>query len=524
MAKTTKATVENSKAGEALGALEAQFLAARRCSTPILAVSTPDAYATQKSLGHAADSKTPGATPLLSWDLCNGLRAMPGSEAGKAALASLPGEEVEATMQNPVLMLAIAHKLPKKAVLFFHLANRVVAGSDADAVLQGIANLRDVFKQDMRTLVLLAVGITLPPEIAGDVITLDEPLPDRAKLAEILTAMHTHAEVAIPSPENLEKAIDAVMGLPAFQAEQCAAMCLKKSGLNIDQLWERKRKQVEQTPGLAINRDGIKFDSLGGLHEVKAYVKEILEGNDRPNAIVFVDELEKVMAGSRGDTSGVSQDQLQQLLTFMQDENAIGIIFVGHPGTGKSAMAKAAGNEAGIPTIKLDLGAAKGSLVGQSEATLRAALKTIKSVSNGRALWIATSNGLDEIKPELLARFRLGTVFFDLPDAEERGTIWAVHRAKYGIADNDATPDSAGWVGREIEACCEIAYRTNKPLSAAAKRIVPGSKSNPAGIERLQERANNKWLAAAKPGVYLKPSAAAAAEPAASGPRKMDLE
>lgn len=496
--------------------IEAQFHAARRCGTPLLAISTPDAFASQRRIMAAVEEKENAA--ILSWDLSNGLIGI--NATGKEAAATFASDEIEATAQNPTAALILANKLPGRAVLFFHLANRLVGEAP---VMQAIANLRDVFKQDKRTLVLLSVGMVLPAEIAGDIIAIDEPLPNREQLGSIIKALHEAAKLAQPEPATMQKAVDAVMGLPAFQAEQCAAMTLTKDGLDINALWERKRKQVEQTPGLSISREGIKFGDLGGLKEGKDYLLEILTGNDRPNAIVFLDEIEKVMAGSRGDTSGVSQDQLQQLLTHMQDENAVGVILAGHPGTGKSALAKAAGNEVGIPTIKLDLGGTKNELVGGSESRLRTALKTIKSVSNGRALWIATSNGLDDLKPELLARFRLGIIFVDLPDDEERAVIWQVHRKKFGISEGDANPESAKWVGREIEACCEIAYRINKPLDVAAKRIIPGASSNPASIERLQERADGRWLGASRPGVYRKPSKATQ-QPTAAAARSLTLD
>ncbi len=506
------------KTGKAnLETIEAQFQAARRCGTPLVSIATPDAFATQSRLAAAVETKEDAA--LFTWDLSNGLLGF--NDRGKAAIKALPSEEVDATPQNPTAALVLALKLPPRSVLFFHLANRLV---NEPPVLQAIANLRDHFKQDKRSVVLLSIGMSLPAEIAGDVISLDEPLPNREQLGGIIKALHVAAKIAVPTADDMVKAVDAVMGLPAFQAEQCAAMCMTKAGLDIEALWERKRKQVEQTPGLSISREGIKFADLGGLAVVKEYLLEILNGNDRPNAIVFLDEIEKAVAGSRGDTSGVSQDQLQQLLTHMQDENAAGVILCGHPGTGKSAAAKAAGNEAGIPTIKLDLGGTKNELVGGSESRLRTALKTIKSVSNGRALWIATSNGLDEIKPELLARFKLGIIFFDLPDAEERATIWKVHRAKYGISPENEVPESDKWVGREIEACCEIAYRTNKPLATAATRVIPSAISNPASIERLQQRADGKWLAAARPGVYRMPSKRVELQPVASGERSLSLD
>jgi len=52
-----------------------------------------------------------------------------------------------------------------------------------------------------------------------------------------------------------------------------------------------------------------------------------------------------------------------------------GVLLLSPPGCGKSQFAKALGNETGRPTVVLDIGNLLGSLVGQSESNVRAALK-----------------------------------------------------------------------------------------------------------------------------------------------------
>ena len=61
----------------------------------------------------------------------------------------------------------------------------------------------------------------------------------------------------------------------------------------------------------------------------------------------------------------------------------------------------------------------KGSLVGQSEGQFKALLKCVDAVGQGRVLMIATCNSLDALTPELMARFKLATFFYDYPDEEE---------------------------------------------------------------------------------------------------------
>src|SRR5688572_31590774 len=58
-----------------------------------------------------------------------------------------------------------------------------------------------------------------------------------------------------------------------------------------------------------------------------------------------------------------------------------GVLLLSPPGCGKSAFAKALGNESGRPTLILDVGSLLGSLVGQSEANTRQALRVIDAMA-----------------------------------------------------------------------------------------------------------------------------------------------
>jgi SpoVK/Ycf46/Vps4 family AAA+-type ATPase len=60
---------------------------------------------------------------------------------------------------------------------------------------------------------------------------------------------------------------------------------------------------------------------------------------------------------------------------------ARGVSLFGVPGTGRSALAKALGNETGRPTLILDVGSLMGSLVGQTEERTRQALKIVDAMA-----------------------------------------------------------------------------------------------------------------------------------------------
>jgi SpoVK/Ycf46/Vps4 family AAA+-type ATPase len=282
------------------------------------------------------------------------------------------------------------------------------------------------------------------------------------------------------------------------------AMSISGAGLDIDGLWERKRQAIEQTPGLSVNRSGVTFDDIGGYDNVKGFITDLNNGEDRPNTIVFIDEIEKMIAGATGDLSGQAQYQLGKLLSYMQDNDADGMIFIGPPGAAKSLVAKATGNTMRIPTIDLDLGGMKGSLMGESEQHLNGGLKVISSVSQGRMLFIATCNSIANLPPELRRRFKLGTFFFDLPTKAEREVIWPICIKKYNLTESLAAerPDDRQWTGAEIDACCKIARKLNRTLKHAATFVVPIAISAKAKIEALRREASECYISASHEGYY----------------------
>src|SRR3954464_15163013 len=116
-----------------------------------------------------------------------------------------------------------------------------------------------------------------------------------------------------------------------------------------------------------------------------------------------------------------------------------------------------------------------GSLVGESQSKIRTAMKTFRAVSQGKGLFIATSNRIASLPPELRRRFTLGTFFFDLPSATERKTIWDIYLQKWNLAGE--LPDDEGWTGAEIKECCRKAWRLKLSLQESAEYVVPISRS-----------------------------------------------
>jgi hypothetical protein len=506
----------NNKRKERMNVIE-QLKAARRVSVPLVIWKTPDPASTIEQIAKSANG-----APLVQWDIVNGVRAL--NEKAKVIIKSLGDDTLG--QGNPLEALAAAQKMPKDTLFFMHNAHAFVENS---SVVQAIWNLRDSNKSEHRMLVMLTPQMRTPMELANDVVVIDEALPNADELSVIVKAQVEQAQIGAKEAgkklvtPDVEITVDALSGLSQFAAEQTVAMSFELNGdkvqLNSDTLWARKRQAIEETRGLTVWRAGETLEDVKGCYNVKSFINKLINGRTPPRAIVFVDEIEKSLSGVAGDTSGTSQDQLATLLKEMQDKKAHGTLFIGHPGSAKSMIAKATGASAGIVTIALDLGAMKGSLVGESERNIRQAMKVIDSVSAGRPLYIATCNQIGALPPELLRRFTLGTFFFDLPTTEERAEIWKAYLKKFDLKDDPNTVNHEGWTGADIFNCAQRAWMFKCSLAEAAEYATPVCKTAPLKIEALRNLANGAFISASYAGLYQKPGT----ESAKPGPAKRKM-
>jgi len=486
------------------------ILAARRCGTPLLSVSTPD----QPEFTKAAAAEV-GPVPAVQWDRAEGFRAI--NDEGAQALADLPigQEELAVTSPDPLQAMRLSLKLKKRSVVFAHNLQRFFREDSPGPTIQAVSNLRDPFKTDGRTLVMMAPDVDLPTELRHDVVTLDDPLPEDDGYAKIVRDIYdsfakNKKSETTANEDTVTSAVSAVRGLSSFRADQVVAMSfdLKAGRLDLDALWQHKVAAVSQTPGLAMTRTGPPLADLRGLDSVVAMLQDLFTGPMRPNLVVRVDEVDKAMSGlgSRGgpgDNTGVSQDIHSQFLTTMEDNSWTGAILFGVRGAGKTVLTQAIGAAYGVPTIAADLGAMKGGIVGESERNVRDAFRMIKSIGRDRVVVLATCNEMAMLRPEFLRRFKLGVWYFDLLEEDERRALWRVYLKRYGLDPKSDLPEDDGWTGAEIRNCCELSHALGKtPAQIGPKYIVPVGRSDANGISEMRRQAEGRYLSVSKSGPY----------------------
>jgi SpoVK/Ycf46/Vps4 family AAA+-type ATPase len=450
---------------------------------------------------------------LATWDIDRGL-SMAGQTADSnpivGATDPLAAIRVLTALATPdgtaLLVLRNFHRFMNSAEVVQALDTQLVAG-----------------KQARTFIVVLAPVVQIPVELERQFVVVDHDLPDRDRLLRIARGVATERGDLPDDAAALESILDAAAGMTRAEAENAFALSLVRAedrraagnqtgsdaGARVtpDVLWEMKMADLRKSGLLEMYRGDETFADLGGLENLKRFC-------------------------------------LQALRSPSRRARARGVLVLGVPGTGKSAFAKALGNEVGRPTILLDLGKLKGGLVGLTEERTRQSLRILSAtrpniafadeiekglagvqqsgssdsgVSAGQfgtmlshmadhagdSFFIFTANDIAKLPPEFTRAGRLNAIFFvDLPGPVERERIWQIHLGKFAIEADQRRPGDREWSGAEIETCCETADLLGIRLMEAAQYIVPVAVTAGESIERLRTWASGRCLAADRPGLY----------------------
>ncbi len=424
---------------------------------------------------------------LYAWSATTGLVDTANGHTGDdedpmeaiVAIAGLP--------ENSLVLLRDFHA-------FLEDGNPVLVRAVKDALLQA--------KTQGKVLVLLGCRKVLPPELEREICLVEFTLPDKAQLGRVLENICTSASLQNPEGDERDRILDAATGLTCTEAENAFALSVIECRcINPAVIAREKALTVKKNGLLEIVEVRERLEDIGGLDCLKAWLTQ------RRDAF-----------GERARTYKLPSPK--------------GVLLLGVSGTGKSLTAKAAANVLGRPLIKLDIGALMGSLVGESEANLRAAIHVAEAIapcilwvdeldkglagskSSGSTdggtsarvfgsliswmqertapvFMIATANDVTQLPPELLRKGRWDEIFWtDLPTMAEREAIWRIKIAQVerdpgGYDLKALTADSEGYTGAEIEgivadslyrAFAEAREPTLKDLQQALRDTVPLSK------------------------------------------------
>jgi hypothetical protein len=380
------------------------------------------------------------------------------------------------------------------------------------AVIQGIQNNLPTYKANAITLIIVGPGTEYPPELARDIRELTFELPNRGDLGAVLDALASGQGVDL-DPKDREAVIDNLQGLTWQEAENALAWGLvtdkKFDPLTIGKV---KGQMVSASAGLSFSTFTETLESLVGNDNLKTWT------------------LNRFMRRRLGFTGRTAPP-------FR------GVLLLGKPGNGKSHFAKALGASVGLPTVILDLGRLLGSLVGESEANAERTFRIIDAVApcilfidelekalsgiggagdGGTSMrvaakfltWlqdhqsevfvIATCNDIKALSGASDGAFtragRWDAIFFiDNPEPAQAAGILNLYLEEFTgkpLVDYPELPDLREYSGAEIRQIAVEAAYNGGDLGAAAKFVIPQSKSNKAALDALTAWATGRTIPA----------------------------
>ena len=323
---------------------------------------------------------------------------------------------------------------------------------DNDRVSRRLRDLAEKFRASRRSIVIAAAAIELPPELKGDSVPFKLGLPDATELAQCVnqvlaeTSRDRRVLMTLDAPAIAHLAQNLV-GLTKDEAIRTLRRCLLARGQAdaalLDAVLDAKRASLQADGVLEpVHRDTT-FTDVAGLKHLREWVDK------RRSALT-----------PEGQRFGLVPPK--------------GVLITGVQGCGKSMAARAIAGEWGIELVRLDAGSLYDKYVGESEKRLHKALDLAQQLapvvmwideiekafastgSSGDAdaglsqrllatllTWMqdhqsnvflaATSNNISSLPPEMLRKGRFDEIFFvDLPDADVRAALFAIHIKKRG--------------------------------------------------------------------------------------------
>lgn len=415
---------------------------------------------------------------------------------------------------------------PRPGVYLFLDAGTALETPQGMRLVKELASVPTTLPPPGRTLVLTGLGAEVPDQLTPEALLWHLPPPgpaeNRALLDHVLAGLTTSGfQISLTDQERTQLAGD-LSGLTRTQAQQMLiAQAVSDGALesaDLGALRAAKAQLLAADSPLDLIASTATLADVGGLDALKSWLMERGRGFE-PAAREYGLEPPK------------------------------GVLLTGVPGTGKSLVAKGIAGSWRMALVALDTGRLHGSLVGESEARLRAALAASEAMAPV-VLWIdeiekafrsgqdndsgvgartlgvllrwlqerpegifvvATCNDITALPPELTRRGRFDEVFFvDLPDATQRAAILAGHLTRRGWRPEDfdlqaVAEATVGYSGAELESAVVgwlyASYaRGEKPSQAAllaeAAEIVPLSVLRAEEVAALRDWARGRALRA----------------------------
>lgn len=343
-------------------------------STPLIWVVTPESDAVETDIN---DTCAQSGWDQYSWNVVSGLQAVCLVEPPAEPAASVADQENAVQFRGyvapPQLPTAKSSRwemvqqhlgkteLPsnmlralstedlrpsKRAVVVCRNLDRILVGAGGQSAdsgdllqLQALENFINYAKAYAINIVVVTPMSVMPERLRRRFQLLDYDFPDSQEREKIIRSS-SHSE-EVPS---LDMVVNASSGLTREELEQaCAQSMITDNEVTVSSVWSLKRASIKTSGALSVFRPEFGFSQIGGLEPVKQFMRR-----------------------------GILRYREGKLPSSVRPK---GVLLLGIPGSGKSALAKALGHEVNCTTLAMDMGKMFQGIVGSSEHAMRSALK-----------------------------------------------------------------------------------------------------------------------------------------------------
>jgi SpoVK/Ycf46/Vps4 family AAA+-type ATPase len=365
---------------------------------------------------------------IYSWDFVDGYTNNPNNEGF--------------AKRNPLQALELVERLNAETPAVFLLKdfNRFLTDL---SISRKLRNISRILKLQPKTIIIIGSDLTIPKELQDLITVIQFQLPLEEEISQELNRLISSLNIKVDSQlfENLTRACQG-LSLERIRRVLSKIIATYKTidENSISVLLSEKKQIIRQTEILEYSAVSEKIDNLGGLDNLKDWLKK-----------------RKTAFSIQASNYGLPTPR--------------GLLLIGIQGTGKSLTAKAIANDWQLPLLKLDVGKLFGGIVGESESRLRQMINVAETISpcilwideidkafsntdskgdsgtSNRVLatftsWlsektkpvfvISTANNIDLIPLELIRKGRFDEIFFlDLPKKEEREEIFRIHLQEF---------------------------------------------------------------------------------------------
>lgn len=369
-------------------------------------------------------------------------------------------------------------------------------------IVQTILNNVEIWESQRKAFVVITSIKKLPKELEKFFTFLELDLPEAKEIEDAVNYICPSDDngklIKKFIPKNMQAVINSAKGLTAKEIENVFSLSLvEKKCFDVSTINEYKEQIINKSGFVEVVKPKKTFKDVIGLEVIK-----------------------------------------EQISGTVNNPKAKGVLMIGPPGTGKTALMEAVAGETKKLTLKVNMGKFFSKFQGETDKNVFEFINLVKSIgdcilfldefekqfagtkSDGsldsgvtkRSLsqWldfmqnrpqgvymIGTANSVDGIPGEYLriGRWDCAPFFVDLPNDKIKVSILKYYIDKFELKDK-AQLSMPEWTGAEIEGCCQIADMREITIKQAAKFVIPQAMTMERELKELRTWAENRTISA----------------------------